>query len=84
MGQFWRDENYLDGGGWWLLFMIVFWGLAFILPLIYFIAKDTPKHLKNIPNFIKRNSDFFKILFVIITIFILTISISYISVNIDF
>jgi len=79
MGQFWRDELYLDGGGWWIIFLVVYWGLAFILPLIYYTAKDTLKLFKNLPDFIKRNSDFFKVLFLIITIFMLTITISYIS-----
>ena len=74
MGQFWRDENYLDGGGWWLLFMIVFWGLAFILPIIFFA-------IKRVPNSVKTNLNFFRVLFVIIAIFICVIVFSSLSVN---
>ena len=74
MGQFWRDEEYLDGGGWWILFLIIFWGLAFILPAAYLIIKGIPKFFRNIPNF-------FGVLFVIIVIFISVIFGSYISVN---
>ena len=68
MGQFWRDED-IDGGGWWILFLIIFWGLAFILPAAYLIIKGIPKFFRNIPNFIKSNSNFFGVLFVIIVIF---------------
>ena len=74
MGQFWRDENYLDGGGWWLLFMIVFWGLAFILPIIFFA-------IKRVQNSVKTNLNFFRVLFVIIAIFICVIVFSSLSVN---
>ena len=80
MGQFWRDED-LDGGGWWILFLIIFWGLAYILPATYFKIKGIPKFFRNLPNFIKRNLDFFGVLFVIIAIFISVIFISYIFVN---
>lgn len=73
MGQFWRDED-IDGGGWWILFLIIFWGLAFILPAAYLIIKGIPKFFRNIPNF-------FGVLFVIIVIFISVIFGSYISVN---
>lgn len=81
MGQFWRDEEYLEGGGWWILFLIIFWGLTFILPAAYLIIKGIPKFFRNIPNFIKSNSNFFGVLFVIIAIFIIVLFGSYISVN---
>ena len=56
------------------LFLIIFWGLAFILPAAYLIIKGIPKFFRNIPNF-------FGVLFVIIVIFISVIFGSYISVN---
>ncbi len=55
MEQFSRAEN-LDGGGWWILFLIIFWRLAYILTATYFRIKGIPKFFRKQSNYINLYS----------------------------
>ncbi len=55
MEQFSRAEN-LDGGGWWILFLIIFWRLAYILTATYFRIKGISKFFRKQSNYINLYS----------------------------